>query len=99
MYMKEPSPDLSSDPVDWWKINESKYPIISKWAKRLLGCPPSSVESERPFSFGGNIYTPKRNRLTAENGEMLMLLNFNLRVLNYDPTFSMFNYDDDHDTA
>ena len=72
------------DPLVWWKENENQYPKIAKWAKRLLGAPPSSVESERLFSIGGNIYTPKRNRLTAENGETLMLLNFNLRAFNFD---------------
>ena len=57
--------------------------MLAKLAKRLLSAPPSSVESERLFSIGGNIYTPKRNRLTAEHGERLMFMNFNLRAFNF----------------
>ena len=83
-FFNEDPAELETDPLVWWKENENQYPKIAKWAKRLLGAPPSSVESERLFSIEGNIYTPKRNRLTAENGETLMLLNFNLRAFNFD---------------
>ena len=71
------------DPLIWWKANAYRFPILSKLARELLSAPPSSVESERLFSIGGNIYTSKRNRLTPEHGEMLMFLNFNLRAFNY----------------
>ena len=68
---------------EWWKMNSTRLPMLAKLAKRLLSAPSSSVESERLFSIGGNIYTPKRNRLTAEHGEMLMFLNFNLRAFDF----------------
>ena len=68
---------------EWWKMNSTRLPMLAKLAKRLLSAPSSSVESERLFSIGGNIYTPKRNRLTAEHGEMLMFLYFNLRAFDF----------------
>ena len=84
MYLFEPQmASLNVDSLDWWKVNCTRYPTLSKLAKRFLSAPPSSVESERLFSIGGNICTPKRNRLTAEHGQMLMFLNFNLRVIDF----------------
>ena len=82
-YLMEAPAPLSTDPVIWWRDNQTRFQKVSCSARRYLGSPPSSVESERLFSIGGNIYSPKRNRLTAENGETLMFLNFNLRALNF----------------
>ena len=53
-------------------------------AVKNLSSPPSSIESESLFKKGGNIYTIKRSRLLPENGETLLFLNYNLRMLNYD---------------
>ena len=50
-------------------------------AYKYLCSPPSTVESERLFSIGGNIYTPHRNRLSPDYGQKLMFLNYNLRLL------------------
>ena len=61
--------------------NQLRLPKLSKLAARFLSAPPSSVESERLFSVGGQIYTPRRNRLAAETGKKLMFLNFNLKWL------------------
>lgn len=73
-----------SDPLIWWGQNKDSFPEIRKIANKMLCSPPSSVESERLFSIGGNVYTPHRSRLTPETGEKLMSLNFNLRVFNFD---------------
>ena len=68
-------------PFTWWETNQLRLPKLSKLAARFLSAPPSSVESERLFSVGGQIYTPRRNRLAAETGKKLMFLNFNLKWL------------------
>ena len=80
-YNKEPLLKLSDNPFDWWKKNRKLFPHLSKMARKYLSCPPTSVESERLFSIGGNIMTDHRNRLGAENCEILMFLNYNLRLL------------------
>lgn len=72
------------DPLLWWKANIAMFPELAKIANKMLSSQPSSIESERVFSIGGKIFTPQRNRLTPEIGEKLMLLNFNLRVLNFE---------------
>ena len=81
MYNKMPTLELKGNPLDWRKKNGVLFSGLSEMAKKYLSCPPSSVESERLFSIGGNIITDKRTRLKAENSEMLMFLNYNLRLL------------------
>ena len=68
-------------PFTWWDANKLRFPKLSQLALKFLSSPPSSVESERLFSVGGQIYTPLRNKLAAETGKILMFLNFNLKWL------------------
>lgn len=68
------------DPLAWWKTNGHSLPALSNMASKYLSSPPSSIESERLFSIGENIYSPHRNRLSADHGEMLMFLNYNMRI-------------------
>lgn len=72
------------DPFIWWKKNEAMFPMLSCLANKYLSSPPSSIESERLFSTGGNIYTPHRNRLSSDRGEMLMFLHYNLQIFDFD---------------
>ncbi|KAL3831399.1 hypothetical protein ACJMK2_023150, partial [Sinanodonta woodiana] len=52
-YLAEPiqprvTPPL--DPIEYWKLNQRKYPILADCAQSFLATPASSVESERSFS-------------------------------------------------
>ena len=80
-YNNFPKLDRDKDPFDWWKRHSILLPLMSKLAARCLSSPPSSVESERTFSIGGNIVTKNRNRLRADNTEKLIFLNSNLPLL------------------
>ncbi|KAJ6436476.1 pol-like protein [Purpureocillium lavendulum] len=42
-----------SRPIDWWKINRSRYPRLSLMAVDMLTIPSTSAESERTFSSAG----------------------------------------------
>ena len=83
MYLENP-PDKTIDPFEWWRNNITRFPKLGLLAQKYLCSPPSSVNSERLFSIGGNIMTARRSRLKPENGEMLMYLAHNLRALNFD---------------
>lgn len=72
------------DPILWWKGHANEFPELRKIANKMLSSPPSSIESERLFSVGGNIFSSHRNRLNPQCGENLMLLNFNLRAFKFD---------------
>lgn len=77
-------PTLTSEdndiPFNWWKNTTNSFMNLKKLAIKYLSAPPSSVESERIFRTGGNIYEATRNRLSPENGELLMFCHFNLRA-------------------
>jgi len=81
-YLNLPLLGREENPFQWWSNSRETLPLLSKLALKYLCAPSSSVESERLFSTGGNIYEPTRNRLCPENGEMLMFLHYNLRVFN-----------------
>ena len=65
----------------WWKDNMEQFPKLSILARKYLSCPPSSAESERTFSVGGQICSKTRNCLSEENCEMLMFLGCNLPMM------------------
>ena len=65
---------LNPDPLDWWRINAVKFPLLAALARRLLAIPASQAQSERVFSSAGQIITQTRNRLSSENVELLVAL-------------------------
>ena len=64
----------------FWKINETKYPLLTKIAKKYLTCPISSFASEREFEVASDISGGERIKLLPENIEMLLFLKYNLRA-------------------
>ena len=84
MYEKLEMLPCNENPFLWWREHEYSFPLLSQLANKYLCSPPSSIESERLFSTGGNIHTPHRNRLNPDSGEMLMFLHYNLRIINFD---------------
>jgi hypothetical protein len=72
-YLKlEPIP-IKSDPLLWWKNNESVYPTFSKMAKDILAIPGSNVPSERTNSIARNVIDFSRSKLSKEAVEALYL--------------------------
>jgi hypothetical protein len=54
------------DPLEWWKVNQIEYPVLSKLACDYLPIQATSVECERTFSIAKNTITDRRNRLDPE---------------------------------
>nr|XP_022910339.1 zinc finger BED domain-containing protein 1-like [Onthophagus taurus] len=65
-------------PLQWWKNNENKYPKLSKYAKRYLSIPATSVSSERSFSKAGNVVNAKRACLKSDNVKKICFLSASL---------------------
>ncbi|XP_056100506.1 zinc finger BED domain-containing protein 4-like [Rhinichthys klamathensis goyatoka] len=84
-YVSEPVIDRRmGKPLEWWKQNEKRFPILARLSRKFLCPPPSSVPSERVFSEVGAIYENKRSRLTGQNAERLCFLHYNLVLLNWE---------------
>ena len=79
-YDEIPALEQNKNPIQWWGLYKEQLPNMAHLAKKYLSAPLSSVESERVFSIGGNLYSLKRNRITAETGKMLMFLHYNFLV-------------------
>jgi hypothetical protein len=79
-YLAIPQIQFNGCPLEWWKMNERKFPILSNLAKKYLCIPATSTPSERLFSDAGNIMTIKRTQLLPSTFEHLLFLkrNWNL---------------------
>ncbi|CAL9707781.1 unnamed protein product [Knipowitschia caucasica] len=78
-YSKCLDADGESDPLQWWKVHERKFPRMSQLAKKYLCIPATSSPSERIFSTGGNIVTCTRAALKPEMVNQLVFLAQNLK--------------------
>ena len=56
--------DDKLDILGWWKVNGSKYKILSKVAQHVLAIPISTVASESAFSTCGHILDQFRSSLS-----------------------------------
>ena len=67
----------ADDPLNFWRIHETRFPHLTQLAKTILGIPPTSAESERVFSCAGNIVIPTRTCLDPQKVRMLVFLHKN----------------------
>ncbi len=63
--------------LDFWKVNENRWPVLAKIAKKVLGVPASSAAAERMFSWSGHIFSTKRRCLKARTLAALVFLKLN----------------------
>lgn len=64
--------DSNFDALEWWKMNNMKFRILSKMARDILSIPITTVASESAFSAGGRIIDPHRVSLGAETIQVLI---------------------------
>ena len=79
-----PRAGKEEDILAWWYKNSQALPILSTLAKTVLAIPASASKSERVFSRGGLIVTPKRQRLGADILEDLVIITLNTEFLDAD---------------
>ncbi|KAG8654255.1 hypothetical protein MANES_05G115701v8 [Manihot esculenta] len=58
--------DSNFDVLEWWKMNNMKFMILSKIGRDILSIPITTVDSESAFSAGVKIIDPHRASLGAE---------------------------------
>ncbi|KAI3685928.1 hypothetical protein L1987_79597 [Smallanthus sonchifolius] len=64
--------DAPLDILQWWKLNQCRYPILAKMAWDIIAIPFSMVASESAFSTGGRVLDCFRTSLTPKMVEALV---------------------------
>jgi hypothetical protein len=60
------------DILNWWKVNSTKFPVLSHIARIVLTIPITTVASESAFSTGGRVLDPFRSSLATITVEALV---------------------------
>lgn len=80
-YMHDRSIPRDECPLQWWKVNQQRYPTLAKLAKKYLSIPASSAPSERVFSVAGLTVNKLRSSLSAEHVDILVTMHCNQDLL------------------
>ena len=80
-YLHEKVCARKTNVLEWWKLNEARFPNIAKLVKAVICIPATSTPSERLFSAAGHIVSKKRTCLNPENVDVILFLNKNLKFL------------------
>ena len=68
----EPPCALGFDILGWWRVNSSKYKIISHVARDVMAVPLSTIASESAFRTGGHVLDPFSSSLSPLTVETLI---------------------------
>ena len=79
-YLALPKIHHDDCPLMWWKTNKTRFPVLSKLARKYLAVPATSTPSERLFSEAGNVMTIKRTQLAPNMLENLVFCKKNWRL-------------------
>ena len=77
-YLNAPQAEPNCNVLDYWKFNQSNFPILAAMAKDFLTVQASSVPSERAFSSGTDLVTAEKCSLSGKTIEMPQFLKFSL---------------------
>ena len=77
-YLEYPSLEPDANPLEWWKLENGRFPNLAYLAKKYLCICGTSVPTERIFSKASQIANNLRNHLTQENVNKLVFLSKNL---------------------
>ena len=80
-YLSEKLASRKTNPINWWKENEHRFPHIAQVARSILNIPSTSTPSERIFSVAGLTVTKLHSCLKPSNVDSLIFLNKNLKFL------------------
>ena len=88
VYLKEPLATneegefhLSFSPLQYWKLNEHRFPALAPIARDVMGVPASSAKIDRTFSTAKDIKSAKRNKIKAALFQMPLFIKKNVHLL------------------
>ena len=74
-YFKQLQQPRDSSPLEWWKVNQCRFPTLAGLARKYLVITATSTPAEQVFSVAGLIVSRLRDSLTPEHVDMLVFLN------------------------
>ncbi len=78
-YNSVPQSPMDVNPLDWWKIHETTYPVLALMARDYLAGQASSVAIEEVFSSGADTTTSDRSRLSGHSIRECLCLKYWLK--------------------
>jgi hypothetical protein len=82
LYLQKPRSESEDDPLEYWRINGKRFPILARMARDYLALQPTSKDVEGNFSKGRRTipyYRRSQNASTIRN-QMLVNSGYNLGV-------------------
>jgi hypothetical protein len=73
-YLSEPQASGDMTVLEYWKINASRFPILSLMARDYLATSPVGTPTERLFSRTGKLLRPERSRMSGKYARQRQLL-------------------------
>ena len=67
------------DPLKLWSLIADRFPILARFARRILAICATSADVEHLFSHVGDVCTPERNSLSPHSINVLATCNLYLR--------------------
>lgn len=78
-YLRDSATSLDINPLDWWKLNAPRFPILATLARHYLCIPGVSLPSL--LSEAGQTFAEHRLRLPPEDVDMMIFVNKNAMCL------------------
>ena len=72
LYLDVPSVPMDADVLEWWALNEMKFPGLSVMARQYLVVPAISASAESFFSVAGRVFDDLRQRMRGDMMKMVM---------------------------
>jgi hypothetical protein len=79
------------DPLKWWDVNKSQFPVLAQLARKYLSIQATSGASERVFSDAGLIMSSKRTSMKTDLFEALIFLKRNGNLVGVGEMFNNNN--------
>ena len=73
LYLEEDVETQITNPLQYWKVHEHRFPALAQMARDFLAIPASSVPSEAAFSQAGRVLDDYRSSLDPATVSALML--------------------------
>ena len=72
---------LSANPLDFWRANQTTYPLLARVARKIHCIPATSAAVERQFSSAGIVLNERRTCLSSDHLNDILLIRTMKNVL------------------